>query len=89
MTLDPKQNPLLIDRATQSIVAAWWYVNRDTLFSADSHHIVARSISPKTGDRILATWAVPAGSTILMLDQKEGLWVQSATTLTRWSWPKN
>lgn len=88
MTLNQKQRPLFIDRWTNPVVAAWWYVDRDILLWADNQQVIARSILPQTGDRQLAAWDLPGKSTFLLLDQKDAIWVKTATSITRLRWPK-
>lgn len=88
LTVNQKLRPLFIDRWTNPVQAAWWYVNRDTLLWADGQQVIARSILPQSGDRQLAAWDLPAKSAFLLLDQKEAVWVKTATTLTRLRWPK-
>jgi hypothetical protein len=83
-TLNTKNQITFIDRWTTPLVGAWWYKKSDTLLWADTKQVVARSIIPETGDRILARWDVPENAKILLVDQDERIWIQSATSLTSW-----
>lgn len=88
MTQNKQSRPVFIDRWTTPVLGAWWYVQRDTLLWVDHEQVIARSVQPQTGDRQLASWKLPEGSTWLLLDQKDAVWVRTATTLSQLRWVK-